>query len=241
MSIKPIAIIEHDPVAPAGTILDWLAEAGYPTEVIRPHAGDELPTDLGDYAGMIMLGGGQSARSDRKFEWRSQTVDLVQRAAAVQFPSLGMCLSSQVFAHALGGVVDKGEHGMEIGAMQAGRKDVSYQDELFDTLPMAPDVIEFHGEVISELPPDAVLLMGGPLYENQAFRVGKNIWAIQFHIETTPEIFGSWIRDNEEALRRKGFDTDRILERYELVHPDLEEVWAPFIRKFAEIATGTAR
>lgn len=238
---RPILLIEHDPKSPPGTLPQWIERAGASVELCRPHAGDELPADLAGYAGLVMLGGGLSATSDKRFEWRSRTIDLVQAAAAQQVPTLAMCLGSQLVAHALGGIVERGDEGMEIGPMQAGRKDVSYRDELFDTLPMAPDVIQFHGDAITALPPGAVWLMGGPLYPHQAFRVGERMWAIQFHIETTPEIFNAWMRDNEQALRKRGFDVDRLIDRYAVVHPDLQEVWEPFMAKFVEIALRDGR
>lgn len=232
----PILVVEHDPNSPPGTLPIWLEGAGATVEISRPHAGEELPTELSGYSGIVMLGGGRSATSDKRFEWRSSTIDLLQQAAAVELPTLAMCLGSQLVAHAFGGVVERGDKGMEIGPMQAGRKDISYQDELFDTLPMAPDVIEFHGDVITQLPPDATWLMGGPLYAHQAFRVGRRMWAIQFHIETTPEIFNAWMRDNEAGLAKRGFDIERLIAMYAVVHPDLEDVWRPFIAKFVEIA-----
>ncbi|MFV0534732.1 MAG: type 1 glutamine amidotransferase [Cumulibacter sp.] len=233
---SPILLVEHDPNSPPGTLTEWLENAGATVQHCRPHAGEELPADLGGHSALVMLGGGRSAYSDKRFEWRSATIDLLQQAAASNTPTYAMCLGAQLVAHAFGGVVERGDLGMEIGPMQAGRKDVSYSDELFDTLPMAPDVIEFHGDAITQLPPGAAWLMGGPLYEHQAFRVGERMWATQFHIETTPEIFNAWMRDNEEGLRRRGFDTDLLIERYAVVHPDLAETWEPFVRKFVEIA-----
>jgi len=238
MPARPFVFIEHDPNGPPGTLTQWLSDAGHESVVIRPHAGDPLPDDLSQYAGMIMLGGAVSAFSDEGFGWRAASLELLQRAVAQRHPTYAICLGSQLVAQALGGVVERGSEGMELGPMQSGRKDVSYRDELFQVLPMAPDVIQFHGDVITTLPPGAVHLMGGPLYDNQAFRVGERMWATQFHIETTPEIFESWVRGGEQSLRRRGFDVDEVLRRSQLVHPELESVWAPFIHRFAEIAEG---
>ncbi|WP_153504664.1 type 1 glutamine amidotransferase [Cumulibacter manganitolerans] len=237
MTTKPFAFIEHDKTDPPGPLLDWLTEHGYECVVIRPYAGDPLPDDLTQYAGTIVLGGGLSATSDKGFPWRSQTLEMLQRAAATSHPTLAICLGAQLVTQALGGRVERGSEGMEIGPMLSGRKDVSYKDELFETLPMAPDVIQFHGEVIAELPPGAVHLMGGPLYDHQAFRFGDRMWATQFHFETTHETFRSWIVDNEDALQRKGFDTEELVRRSEIAHPDLREVWEPFIVRFAQLAT----
>lgn len=236
MTARPILFIEHDADDPPGTLQDWLADAGVPTEVCRPYLGDEIPADLSPYAGIIVLGGVQAAYSDKGFEWRGRTLEMIQKAAATEVPTLGICLGAQLVAQAMGGVVERGSEGMEIGPMLSGRKDVSYSDELFAELPMAPDVIQFHGDVITELPPGAVHLMGGPLYDNQAFRIGERMWATQFHFETTPEMFAVWVNKSPDGLRRRGFDPDLLLQRSEAVHPELAEVWAPFIRRFAEIA-----
>lgn len=241
MAREVVAIIEHDPSDPPGPLARWLEEAGVDVEVLRPHAGDALPADPSAYAGIVLLGGSQAAYSDDGFAWRAATLEMLQRAASQNIATLGLCLGGQLIAQAFGGVVERGSQGMEVGAMQAGRKDRSYQDELFDVLPMAPDVIHFHRDAIAELPPGATHLMGGPLYDNQAFRVGERVWAAQFHIETTPEVFEAWVRKSEDYLRHKGFDTERLVERSNLVHPELEEVWAPFMRRFAEIAAGGRR
>lgn len=232
----PILIVEHDPNDPPSMVAAWLEDAGVPYDVLRPHAGDPHPADLSAYTGIIMLGGGQSAVSDKGFGWRSESLDLLRRAVAEERPLLAMCLGSQLLAQATGGKVERGSEGREVGAMLVGRKDASYGDELFDVLPMAPDVIQFHGEVISELPPGAVRLMGGPVYDNQAFRLGSRAWAIQFHIETTHETYARWLEEGRESLERHGFDVDRLLARSAAVHPEMGEVWSPFIRQFAAIA-----
>ena len=40
--------------------------------------------------------------------------------------------------------------------------------------------------------PGATLLASNPVYANQAFRVGRHVYGLQFHIETTPEIVRAW-------------------------------------------------
>ena len=233
---RPILLVEHDPNNPPGTLIDWFDEMRVAHETLRPHAGDAFPADGSAYAATIMLGGAPSVNSTDGFAWRDDTIAFIQRAVADEHPMLCLCLSSQVLAYAMGGRVERGAHGREVGAMLAGRKDVSYSDELFSVLPMAPDVIEFHGEAITALPPGAVHLMGGPVYDNQAFRVGSRAWGMQFHIETTPAMFAHWAELARPSLERKGMDVDLLIERATAVHPDLEEVWKPFVRRFAEIA-----
>ena len=70
--------------------------------------------------------------------------------------------------------------------------------------------------------------------ENQAFRLGRLAWGIQFHIETTPEIVRAWAAEDAPLLA--DFDLDTIVRRAVAVHDDIAEVWAPFVERFAAIA-----
>jgi hypothetical protein len=99
-------------------------------------------------------------------------------------------------------------------------------------MPITPDVIQWHYDVVTELPTSAVLLASSPVYENQAFRVGRLAWGIQGHIETTPQIVRLWA-DTDPYVQ--DFDLTRLLERSDAVHADIEEVWAPFAARFVDV------
>lgn len=234
--MKPIVILEHDQSNPPDRLIDWLNAADVPHRTLRLHAGDQVPTDLAEYSGMIMLGGSQSAYSDKKFPWRAATLGMIQDAIAQDLPTLGICLSSQLIAQAAGGIAGVGEHGLEVGHQLVGRRDASYKDRLFDSLPMTPDAMQFHGDAVNELPPGAVLLLGGPVYPNQGFRVANSMWGLQFHIETTPETYVAWFEAYRARLQETGYDVDRAIERAVAMHAEMAETWAPFIARFAEIA-----
>lgn len=236
MDVKPIAILEHDPSDPPDRLIDWLAAANAPHQTLRLHAGDQVPSDLDEYSGLIMLGGSQSAYSDDKFPWRAKTLNMIGDCLAQDLPTLGICLSAQLIAQATGGIAGPGEHGLEVGHQLVGRRDASYQDRLFDSLPMTPDAMQFHGDAINEMPPGAVLLLGGPVYPNQGFRVGNSMWGVQFHIETTPQTYVSWFEVYRNRLEESGYNVDRAIERAIAMHDEMPETWAPFIARFVEIA-----
>lgn len=235
---KPFIIVEHDPSNPPERFADWLAAAGASYVVVRPHRGEPLPTDLSPYSGIVMLGGQQVAQrvDDEHFPWRAASLQMLRTALSQRVPTLAVCLGSQLLAIAGGGTVERGDQGKELGHALVARRDASYQDPLFADLPMTPDVMEFHGDVVTALPPDATLLAAGAVYHNQAFRVGDRAWGMQFHIETEPETFAGWFEAGRDRLEQKGYDVDGMIERAVRYHAEMPGVWAPFVATFVRIA-----
>lgn len=104
---------------------------------------------------------------------------------AADKPTLGICLGAQLIAHALGAKVYAG-HQKEIGW---GPLSLSLRsNQVLSALLNNIHVLHWHGDTF-DLPENAVLLASSDVYTNQAFEVGNNILALQFHIETTQENF----------------------------------------------------
>ena len=66
---------------------------------------------------------------------------------------------------------------------------------------ITPDVLQWHFDAITALPPGAVTVASSPGCDVQAFRLGRLAWGIQFHIETTPAIVRSWATTDADATR----------------------------------------
>ncbi len=94
-------------------------------------------------------------------------------------------------------------------------------------------MIQWHVDAVTELPAGAVHLASSPGCENQAFRLGRLAWGIQFHIETTPATVRRWAAEDAAALA--GYDLDAILARSDAAHDDIAEVWRPFAAAFARV------
>jgi GMP synthase-like glutamine amidotransferase len=230
---------ETDPLARLG---DWLREAGMELDERRLGAGDELPESLDGYDGLVVLGGPQSAMDDEATSPELVPVrDLLRQALDADFPTLAVCLGAQLLADVGGGAVRKGIDGPEVGALLVAKRDTADADPLFRPLPLSPDVIQFHHDEISRLPDGATLLASSPMYENQAFRVGRHVYGIQFHIETTPEVVHEWAERDVVGVAASPYDRETICAMSDAVHPDLEEAWAPFARRFAVLVEDRAR
>ena len=228
MSLPRVLVVEVSPSDPVGRLGDWLAEAAVELDVVT----EARPLD--GYAGLVVLGGPQNA-NERELEPIRQ---LLRDAVAAELPTLGVCLGGQLLAAANGGRVEPNPDGPEIGAQLIAKRTAASTDPLFGSLPITPDVLQWHFDAITTLPPGAVQLASSPMCEQQAFRLGRLAWGIQFHIETTPEIVRGWAKRYAAALPDN--DLDLTVSRATAVHDDIAEVWRPFAHAFAGVVRDPA-
>ena len=111
---------------------------------------------------------------------------------------------------------------------------------MFGPLPLSPDVLQFHHDEISQLPTGATLLASSPITRNQAFRVGRHVYGLQFHIETTPEIIHEWAERDAVGVAASPHDRETICRRPTTPTPTSQEAWAPFAGRFADLVRAHA-
>jgi GMP synthase (glutamine-hydrolysing) len=225
-----VLVVCNDGTDPIGPLGEWLTEAGLDLRVV---AGPDLPPNLDGYAGLVVLGGGMAATDDEVAPWLPRVRELLRRAVGDEVPTLAICLGAQLLAVANGGRVEPNPAGPEFGAQLIAKRGTASIDPLFGPLPITPDVIQWHYDAVVVLPPGAVQLASSPVCEQQAFRLGRLAWGVQFHIETTPEIVRQWAE--LDAANLDGYDLDSMLRRSDDAHADIDEVWRPFAHGFADI------
>jgi GMP synthase-like glutamine amidotransferase len=234
-----VVVHETDPVARMG---EWLRDAGLELDERHLSAGDELPAGLEAFDGLVVLGGPQSALDPPEVSPELVAVrNLLRAALAADFPTLAICLGAQLLAQVGGGTVREGIDGPEVGATLVAKRDAADRDPVFGPLPLSPDVLQFHHDEISQLPTGATLLASNPFYANQAFRVGRHVYGLQFHIETTPEIVHEWAERDEVGVAASPHDRETICLISDAAHPEIAEVWAPFAGRFADLVRAAAR
>jgi GMP synthase-like glutamine amidotransferase len=222
---------EHDPIGPLG---DWLTDAGAGLDLRTPGA---FPENTDGYQGLVCLGGHMGAYDDLDFPWLADVRRLLAEATTKGLPTLAICLGAQLLAVATGGRVVVGPEGPEVGPLLVAKRDLGWNDPLFADLPFMPDVMQFHSDIVEQLPPKASLLAASTLYPNQAFRVGRAVYGLQFHIETTAELVESWAAnspDTAEFARPGELAHDRLVQ----AHADLAETWRPFAARFVKLVAG---
>lgn len=235
--------ITHTSSEHPGHLGTWLAEEGLELHVVEPWNGDDLP-GLDGYDALVVMGGPQQAYDDTSAPWLRDTKALLRSAVSAELPTFGVCLGAQLLAEATGGVVEPGANGPEVGAKLVARRDAAGNDPLFWDLPLSPMVIQWHWDAVTELPPNATLLMSGTTYAHQAFRVGAKAWGIQFHVEADADMLTRWAAHNAADLVEDGRDADAILARALPELEEVQEVWGEVLRRFARlvvspVTTGT--
>lgn len=188
---RTVLVVQPDEHCPIDLYDDWFTEAGLSLRVVQPFAGESVPTELVDDA-LVVLGGSMSANDDDLFSWLADVRALLQVAIQAGTPTLGICLGGQLLAQAVGGTVAQGALGPELGVVDLALRAEAADDELFAGLPHPALAATYHGDIVTELPPNAVVLASSQVYPHQAFRVATNAWGVQFHPEVSTTRFASW-------------------------------------------------
>ena len=228
-----VLVVVNDPSDPVGPLGDWLSAAGMHLDILDAYAGTAVPTSLDGFDGLLVLGGHMGATDDAQWPWLPAVRALLAGAVASEIPTLGVCLGGQLLAVATGGVVSANPDGPEYGAQLIAKRANAATDPLFGPLPITPDVIQWHVDAVTQLPPGAVLLANSPGCDVQAFRIGRLAWGLQFHIETTPAIVRQWAAEDSALI--ENYDVERMLTRSDTAHEDVAEVWQPFAQAWANI------
>jgi len=150
------------------------------------------------YGGVIVTGSASSVYDGD--EWIRKSEDFLRRAADRGIPLYGICFGHQLLAQAFGGRVEKCPRGWELGTVSISVSLEAQDDPLFAGLPKEFSAQQTHGDVVTELPPGAVLLAQNSHWPIQAFKLGERIWGTQFHPEFTLGIMEGLVHSLTSAL-----------------------------------------
>lgn len=228
-----VLVVQLDASDPPARLGEWLVDAGLDLDVRALDAGAELPSDLSDHNAIVVMGGAMGALDDATVPYLPAVRSLLREAVSDEVPALGVCLGHQLLAVANGGQIRRMPDGPEIGAQLVAKRTAAADDPLFSTLPITPDVLQWHFDEVHLLPPGAVQLASSPACEHQAFRLGRLAWGLQFHIETDAGIVRAWADEDRGTLDDDVLEA--IVARAVTIDDDLAEVWAPFAASFADV------
>jgi GMP synthase-like glutamine amidotransferase len=190
--MKPLLVFQHIECETPGIFLDLLEQQKRPVETVRLYKGDQVPDNLSPYSGLLVMGGPMSVNDEADYPWLRAENRLLKEALALDFPTLGICLGSQLIAKAAGGMIRQGPR-KEIGWYPVHLTMAARHDRLFSGCPEAIEVFEWHGEYF-DTPPGAVNLARSTLYECQAFSIGQHVYGLLFHLEVTSSMVSDWVR-----------------------------------------------
>ena len=197
-----VLVIQNEVDDPVALVGEWISEVGVDVEVIHAYRGETVPASLpAKYSGSIAMGGYMGANDDLEFPWLIDARSLMKDVVANDIPFFGICLGGQLLAAAIDGKVGPTPV-PEIGVASFRVTADAATDSVFGHL-AGKDVIaaEWHKDYISDLPDDAVVLAANDVGPVQAFRMGENVYGVQFHPEIDSEIFSSWAATDDELAK----------------------------------------
>ena len=221
--MKPIAIFRHAEPEGPGYLAEFLDERQIPWQLIAIDAGDAVPPSVGDYSGLVFMGGPMSVNDD--LPWIAPVLALIREAVAADIPVLGHCLGGQLMSRALGGTVSRNPI-KEIGWGEVVVADNDIAHVWFGGVRHF-NAFHWHGETFS-LPQGATLLLSSTHCANQAWAIGKHL-ALQCHVEMTAAMIASWCEVGAEEVAAASASpaaqsTDEMLRQMPGELPRLREV-----------------
>ncbi len=208
--MNEILILKHVAFEGPGTFREELDKRGLKFREVNLYEGD-IPKDLDGCRGLIIMGGPMNVYEEAEYPFLKDEDRLIKEALAKKIPMIGVCLGAQLMAKASGAKVTKGAK-KEIGWYPLHLTEEAKTDPAFSSLPSTVEVFQWHGDTF-ETPQGAARLASSELFLNQAFRIGDNAYAFQFHIEVTEAIIKEWIELNGTELEgvKDYIDSKKIL------------------------------
>ena len=229
--MEEVLVFQHDPFEDLGFFAEVLEKQRADYRVIRLFHG-EMPAEEWEHVtALIILGGPMSVDEEEGFPFLRWEKRIIRAAIDEAVPILGICLGAQLIASTLGAQVFHGPV-KEIGWSPISITPHGQVDSLLGYLPESATVFQWHSDGF-ELPAGAIRLATSAHYSTQAFRVGKTIYGLQFHLEVTPRMIARWIDERSKDLALAPYVLpDKILADTHSYAPTLKYYAERFLSEF---------
>ncbi|WP_433884908.1 glutamine amidotransferase [Pseudomonas vranovensis] len=224
--MKTLLALRHLYFEDLGNLEPVLVELGYHVQYL-----DVCTTELTDIDPqradlVVVLGGPIGAYEEASYPFLVQELELIRSRLKSGKPLLGICLGAQLIARALGAEV------YPMASKEIGFNKVSLtaagQASALASLGDVP-VLHWHGDQF-DIPQGATRLAESDLCTNQAFSVGSNVLALQFHLEADPGRVEQWLVGHAAELAAQGIQPGAMRQEALKVSSQLEQVCQSFIQ-----------
>ena len=204
---ETIYAIQHLAFEDLGAWEDVFYRLGYRVRYFE--AGVDDLTKAFQYQGLTIILGGPIGLNDiEDYPFLKQEIDLLKVRLVNNLPTLGICLGAQLIAYSLGATVQAGPQ------KEIGWSTLNYLNAANNPLHHLKDVhvLHWHGDTFT-LPAQAELLASTALYNNQAFRIGHHILALQFHAEVSADQLEKWLIGHHAELKLANINIPKLREQ----------------------------
>lgn len=200
-------VLKHAEFEGPARIAELLAESGYAVEIRSLHRGDAVPAKLERQDLLVVMGGpmGVGEIDAPGYAFLRREVELLRARIEQDAPVLGVCLGAQLLAHAAGARVYPMSDGPGVRLYEVGWAPIRFHleqgDDALSGLPAEASALHWHGDTF-DLPRGARLLASSAVCRNQAFRLGRRAFGLQFHCEVARDDVEAFLRADAEYLTR---------------------------------------
>jgi GMP synthase (glutamine-hydrolysing) len=232
-----LLVVEHEADAGTGLVGERIAHAGAQMVVVGPETGREVPRSADGYDGVIVLGGSPSP-TDESVTWFADVRALIQDCLDRSVALLGVCLGAQLLGLVAGGRTSLLPGGPEIGLCTLQPTEAAVGDPLLGDLPAQTRSLEWHFYEVDQLPVGSTSLVYSDRCANQAFRVGRHAWGLQFHLEALPSTAEAWSRGQDQVLAAAGTTGEQLVTSIRHAEPELRATWSDVADRWLGVCRG---
>lgn len=200
--MKTAIALRHIHFEDIGTLDGVLFEHGYELQYVDPALDALCTLEVQNADLLIVLGGPIGAYDEQIHPFLKDELLLIQQRLDARRPLLGICLGAQLIARACGANV------YPLGVKEIGFSSLTLtpagQESVLSGLRDMP-VLHWHGDQF-DIPDGGIHLASTPVGPNQAFSMGRNVLALQFHLEADVRKLERWLVGHACELGNAGID-----------------------------------
>jgi len=223
--MKSLLAIRHVPFEDLGCLEAPLTDSGYAIRYVDAPTADFVRIAQAKWDLLVILGGPIGVNEQNDYPFLSEELRLLELRLKHQAPTLGICLGSQLMAHALGARIHK-NRSVEIGWKSLTLTSAGHDSSLQH---FRKPVFHWHGESF-DLPAGARHLASTDLCPHQAFSMGSSMLGLQFHPEVTARGLEQWYVGHTGELRSHGLSPAKLREDAARLAPALARQSTDFLQ-----------
>jgi GMP synthase (glutamine-hydrolysing) len=238
--MEEVLIFQHDPFEDLGFFGEIFEKRKTAFRSIRLFHGETPDQGWDRIRALVILGGPMNARDEHLFPFLRWEKTIIRAAIEDDVPMLGICLGAQLIASAVGGSVYPGAV-KEFGWYPVSITPEGRVDSLLGYLPEKPIVFQWHRDGF-DLPAGALRLASSVYFDNQAFRLGRAVYGLQFHLQVTPQMISRWIDERSKDLAQFPYvSPDKLIADTRSYFPALKYYGERVLTEFLRRATSTRK
>lgn len=205
--ITRLVVLQHVALEGPVRIAAVAERLGLKVEIVRLDQGQVVPEKAPSGSMIVAMGGpmGVGDIGDAKHPFLAAEVALLKQCLAEDRPVIGVCLGSQLLAHAAGAQVAP----LHCGEPPLRHREVGWgavhflrdpgEEQVLAGMERSELVLHWHGDAF-QIPPKGEHLAASLACPGQMFRVGR-CYGLQFHVEVDQPTVEAWIAADADFIR----------------------------------------